>query len=118
MAYTKKTWVSGETPCSSENFNHMEQGIADAHNKLDELNTKINAKTTKYAYETLTCQAEVVREYTFQGLPQHVTSIPVIGGATKDAFGSYVIRDFSTTGKVRIYSPITQDVVVYLILFM
>lgn len=42
MAYTKKTWVSGETPCSSENFNHMEQGIADAHNKLDELNTKIN----------------------------------------------------------------------------
>lgn len=41
MAYTKKTWVSGETPCSSENFNHMEQGIADAHNKLDELNTKI-----------------------------------------------------------------------------
>lgn len=49
MAYTKKTWVSGETPCSSENFNHMEQGIADAHNKLDELNTnKIKVKTKRY----------------------------------------------------------------------
>lgn len=41
MAYEKRTWVSGTTPCSSENFNHIEQGIADAHDKLDELNTKI-----------------------------------------------------------------------------
>ena len=28
MAYTKKTWVKGNTPLSAENFNHMEQGIA------------------------------------------------------------------------------------------
>lgn len=81
-----------------------------------QLNTKITSKTTKYAYETLTCQSGVVREYTFQNLPSHATSLPVIGGATKNAFGCYVIRDFSTTGKVKVYSPVSQDVVVYLIL--
>ena len=34
MAYTKKTWVKGSTPLSAENFNHMEQGIADAHTEI------------------------------------------------------------------------------------
>ena len=34
MAYTKKTWVKGSTPLSAENFNHMEQGIADAHTEF------------------------------------------------------------------------------------
>lgn len=41
MAYTKKTWVSGETPLSAENMNHIEQGVADAHNDISSLNTKI-----------------------------------------------------------------------------
>jgi len=27
MAYTKKTWVKGNTPLSAENFNHMEQEL-------------------------------------------------------------------------------------------
>lgn len=31
MAYEKKTWVSGVTWCSANNFNHMEDGIAEAH---------------------------------------------------------------------------------------
>ena len=43
MAYTKKTWVSGETPLSAENMNHIEQGVADAHNDISSLNTN---KTT------------------------------------------------------------------------
>lgn len=38
MAYTKKTWVKGNTPLSAENFNHMEQGIADAHTDIAQLN--------------------------------------------------------------------------------
>lgn len=41
MAYTQKTWVSGETPLSAENMNHIEQGVADAHNDISSLNTKI-----------------------------------------------------------------------------
>ena len=41
MAYTKKTWVKGSTPLSAENFNHMEQGIADAHTEITQLNSDI-----------------------------------------------------------------------------
>ena len=40
MAYTKKTWVKGSTPLSAENFNHMEQGIADAHTEITQLNSE------------------------------------------------------------------------------
>ena len=42
MAYTKKTWVSGETPLSAENMNNIENGIANAHEDISELNTKTN----------------------------------------------------------------------------
>lgn len=43
MAYEKRTWVSGVTKCSAENFNHMEDGIETAQKGVDELNTKISA---------------------------------------------------------------------------
>lgn len=39
MAYTKKTWVSGETPLSAENMNNIENGIANAHEDISKLNT-------------------------------------------------------------------------------
>lgn len=42
MAYAKKTWVSGETPLSAENMNNIENGIADAHEDISKLNTKIS----------------------------------------------------------------------------
>ena len=49
MAYTKKTWVKGNTPLSAENFNHMEQGIADAHTDIAQLNSDTkNAFVTQY----------------------------------------------------------------------
>lgn len=48
MAYTKKTWVSGETPLSAENMNNIENGIANAHEDISELNTKI-----KYKYQSV-----------------------------------------------------------------
>lgn len=47
MAYTKKTWVKGSTPLSAENFNHMEQGIADAHTEITQLNSDKVDKTDK-----------------------------------------------------------------------
>ncbi len=43
MAYTKKTWVKGSTPLSAENFNHMEQGIADAHTEITQLNSDMKS---------------------------------------------------------------------------
>lgn len=50
MAYTKKTWVKGSTPLSAENFNHMEQGIADAHSSIAQLNSDLkNAFVTQYS---------------------------------------------------------------------
>lgn len=39
MAYEKRTWVSGVTKCSADNFNHMEDGIETAQKGVDELNT-------------------------------------------------------------------------------
>ena len=42
MAYEKRTWVSGVTKCSAENFNHMEDGIETAQKGVDELNTNID----------------------------------------------------------------------------
>lgn len=48
MAYTKKTWVKGSTPLSAENFNHMEQGIADAHTEITQLNSD---KTWKHIFD-------------------------------------------------------------------
>lgn len=50
MAYTKKTWVKGSTPLSAENFNHMEQGIDDAHSSIAQLNSDLkNSFVTHYA---------------------------------------------------------------------
>lgn len=42
MAYEKRTWVSGVTKCSADNFNHMEDGIETAQKGVDELNTNMS----------------------------------------------------------------------------
>ena len=42
MAYTKTTWVDGITPLSAANFNHMETGIADAHDGIASCEQSIN----------------------------------------------------------------------------
>lgn len=65
MAYTKKTWVKGSTPLSAENFNHMEQGIADAHTEITQLNSEkiflskvFQATNNKMVYWQK-CQSEI-----------------------------------------------------------
>ena len=47
MAYEKRTWVSGNTPLSAENMNHMEEGIAAANEGVDKLNTDKSVTITK-----------------------------------------------------------------------
>ena len=44
-------------------------------------------------------------------------SIPIIVAASKDPKGCYVIRDMSVSGAVKVYSPVSQDVRVVLVLF-
>ena len=34
MAYVKTTWITGSTPLSATNMNHIEKGIADAHEMI------------------------------------------------------------------------------------
>lgn len=116
MAYEKRTWVSGVTKCSAENFNHMEDGIAAAQNGVDELNTK--KVSMSYKNENLTCTAGVIREYVFQGIPTHRISFPVLTGASTNINGCIVYRDTNVTGKIRVYSPINQDVSVMLIILI
>jgi len=37
MAYTKTTWVTGKTPLSADNFNHIEDGIVEVENSVSSL---------------------------------------------------------------------------------
>ena len=48
MAYSKVNWQNGATALSAENFNHMDEGIADAHEKLSEATQQINDITDNY----------------------------------------------------------------------
>ena len=83
---------------------------------VNELNTnKVNIVMKS---EALTCQAGVVRVYTFTNLPTHQFSFPVITGATVNAAGCTAGRDANTTGKVWVYSPIAQNVSIQLVMIV
>lgn len=84
--------------------------------RREQLNTKISNLHVQWVYEVLTCSARSFREYIFPNLPEHTTSIPVVIDASSDMTGVQAFRDVSTTGKVKIYSPIQQDVHVMLVL--
>lgn len=71
MAYTKKTWVKGNTPLSAENFNHMEQGIADAHSDIAQLNSDMQSLIyAKYAYPILDIAngSQITQTYSYKDL--------------------------------------------------
>lgn len=58
----------------------------------------------------------MVREYTFPNLPEHKISFPVLIGASSNIAGCVVARDANITGRIKVYSPIQQDVQVLLIM--
>ena len=71
MAYEKRTWVSGTTPLSAENMNHMEGGIAAANEGVDKLNTdlknsEITVNRTNQVWIAKSYTEYVVCEYTIQ----------------------------------------------------
>lgn len=88
---------------------------------VDALNQSMKSlNSIYYASEILTVQAGQWREYVFKNLPEHKLSLATIisGSDVSKTVGCYVRRDFTTTGKIYVYSPITQDVHVALILFL
>lgn len=84
--------------------------------KLSDLSGSLNAMHMDYRTEVITCQAETMREYIFPNLPDHIFSFPLIVNAESSMIGCAAYRDIRTTGKVKVYSPITQNVHVALIL--
>lgn len=84
--------------------------------KITEINGSLNAMHMDYRTEVITCQAETMREYIFPNLPDHIFSFPLIVNAESSMIGCAAYRDIRTTGKVKVYSPITQNVHVALIL--
>lgn len=71
--------------------------------------------SVEYVTEEITCHAGVWRIYQFTGYPAHKISIPMITNAALDVTGCFVIRDLGESGKIKVYSPITQDVSVAII---
>lgn len=42
MAYTKTTWVNGETPINADNLNNIEGGIKDNETSINDIETSVN----------------------------------------------------------------------------
>lgn len=84
-----------------------------------ELNSSLSKgyQLTNITSELITCKAGQIREYIFPNLPKHELSLPFIDYATVTIEQTNVYRNMFTTGAVRVYSPIDQDVEVMLVLF-
>ena len=58
-----------------------------------------------------------MREYTFTNLPDHDISIPFIADGTVAANNCFVLRNLNSVGTVRLFSPVSQNLSVILILY-
>lgn len=58
MAYTKTTWVNGETPINADNLNHIEGGIKDNETSISNITGTIlwqnSNPTADFAAQTIT----------------------------------------------------------------
>ena len=62
--------------------------------------------------------ANVERSYAFQNLPEHKISFPILCEVTKQMQGVVISRDIDTTGGVRMFSPVTQQIRIALIVLI
>lgn len=79
MSYDKQTWEDGESPISKARMDHIEQGIADAHQtaqKLGESNSDIN-KVFSDTFNMDTRSVEIVKND--EGL---ITEVKIKNGDT------------------------------------
>ena len=125
LADTLKDKINGAFPAANliNNLTTTEAGFGlDARqgkaldDKITEINGSLNSMHIEYRTEAITCQAETIREYTFPNLPDHIFSLPIVVNADSNMIGCAAYRDVRTTGKVKVYSPIAQNVHVVLIL--
>lgn len=93
MAYTKKTWVSGETPLSAENMNNIENGIANAHEDISKLNTKISSMYLERTTVTLTGESHAIKAPSIDGR----VFMCWISASTREWVGSVYIENPSQT---------------------
>ena len=71
----------------------------------------------KLKTETLTCSAGIIRNYTFPNLPTHNFSFPIISSCSLNYEGVAVGRNVIEDGSIWVYSPVSQDIIVYLVVF-
>ena len=91
MAYEKRTWVSGTTPLSAENMNHMEEGIAAANEGVDKLNTDL---TRKVIIENITVTIGANTNYSY--VPYKTGYVLVAAHGT--TFAGIYATGFADTG--------------------
>lgn len=97
--------------------------INELKGRCDTLDTSVSELNTDkigfmYVDETLTCQAGTIREYAFSNLPTHRISIPIVINASNSIVGVEVFRNSEVNGGVKVYSPVAQNVIVRLLVFI
>lgn len=61
MAYEPHEWVAGETRVSAELMNHIEQGVADAHDAAQKASQRPSGFTvTKKAWDELLARVDAL----------------------------------------------------------
>lgn len=85
---------------------------------VNQINSNLANKIgLKLKTETLTCSAGIIRNYTFPNLPTHNFSFPIISSCSLNYEGVAVGRNVIEDGSIWVYSPVSQDIIVYLVVF-
>jgi superfamily II RNA helicase len=53
MAYTKNNWINGVTPINGTNLNKIEQGIYEAHKKLEDIEYEVGGNVSNSSFKHL-----------------------------------------------------------------
>lgn len=88
------------------------RGIRAIYSNID---SKIGCKLK---VETLTCSAGIIRNYIFPDLPTHTFAFPIITSCTQSYEGVATGRNVTMDGSIWVYSPVTQNVTVYLVILV
>lgn len=107
MAYTKTEWVSGETPLSADNMNHIENGIADLASNVNAL-----LVTTWETFTQASVSANATKNFTKTISKAGYTPIGIIGYYTgSTAIVPYHFRLDSSTSVSTLVRNITSSAV-------
>ncbi len=99
MAYTKTNWVSGETPLSASNMNHIEGGIEDLNTTMDKfLHVEQYSQVTTVNYPI--APGDNTYYIPFSSSPKGYTAVGVVGINTSGTGSSKIrLRGFCLSGE-------------------